>query len=104
MKLHRRASMRLRTILPREPFWRLRFRDLQVLSAVQDGLVDRNPLYGDLAPWMFGTQQVSWSVTLLVLHRMVRLDVFGFGPPQITARGRRLLDDWVDLHVVGNPR
>jgi hypothetical protein len=35
---------------------------------------------------------------------MVRLDVFGFGPPQITARGRRLLDDWVDLHVVGNPR
>lgn len=104
MKLYRRASMKLRAILSREPFWRIRPRELQVLSAVRDGLVDRSPLYGDLAPWMLGTEQVSWSVTLLVLHRLVRLDVFGFGPPQITARGLRMLDSLVEFHAFGDQR
>jgi hypothetical protein len=60
-----------------------------VLGASRDGLVNRDLLYGDLAPWMLGTRQVSWSVTLLVLHSLVRLGAFGLGPPQITARACR---------------
>ena len=68
-------------------------REREVLGASRDRLVNRDLLYGDLAPWMLGTRQVSWSVTLLVLHGLVRLGVFGFGPPQITARGLRMLDD-----------
>jgi hypothetical protein len=51
---------------------------------------------------MLGTRQVSWSITLLVFHRLVRLGAFGFGPPQITARGLRMLDSWADLHVLGD--
>jgi hypothetical protein len=51
---------------------------------------------------MLGTRQVSWSLTLLVFHGLVRLDAFGLGPPQITARGLRLLDSWVDLHALGD--
>lgn len=82
---------------------RIKPRELQVLHAVRDGLVDRDPLYGDLAPWMLGTRQVSWSLTLLVLHGLVRLGAFGFGPPQITARGLRMLDSWADLHALGDP-
>jgi hypothetical protein len=70
-----------------------------VLGASRDGLVNRDLLYGDLAPWMLGTRQVSWSVTLLVLHGLVRLSAFGLGPPQITARGLQMLDGWTDLHV-----
>ena len=79
--------------LIREPPWLIKPRELEVLRGIQDGVVNRDPLYGDLAPWMLGTRQVSWSVTLLVLHGLVRLGVFGFGPPQITARGLRMLDD-----------
>ena len=82
--------------------WRIKPRELQVLHAVRDGLVDRDPLYGDLAPWMLGTRQVSWSVTLLVFHGLVRLGAFGFGPPQITARGLRMLDSRADLHALGD--
>jgi hypothetical protein len=104
MKTYRLSAMRLRASLAREPRWRIRPRELKVLAAVRDGLVDRNPLYGDLAPWMLRTQQVSWSITLLVLHRLVRLGAFGFGPPQITARGLRMLDCWVDLRAFGDQR
>ena len=104
MRTYRLTSMRLRASLAREPRWRIRPRELQVLAAVRDGLVDRNLLYGDLAPWMLGAQQVSWSVTLLVLHRLVRLGAFGFGPPQITARGMRMLDSWADLRGFGDQR
>jgi hypothetical protein len=48
---------------------------------------------------MLGTQQVSWSVTLLVIRGLVRLGAFGLGPPQITARGLQMLDGWAGLHV-----
>jgi hypothetical protein len=75
-------------------------RELEVLRAVGDGLVDRDLLYGDLAPWMLGTRQVSLSITLLIFHGLVRVGAFGFGPPQITARGRRMLDSWVDPHAL----
>jgi hypothetical protein len=86
----------------REPRWLIRPRELEVLRGVRDGRVNRDLLYGDLAPWMLGTRQVSWSVTLLVLHGLIRLGAFGFGPPQITARGLRMLDDWTDLRVFGD--
>lgn len=94
--------MRLWASPARQPLWRIQPRELQVLCAVRDGLVGRDPLYGDLAPWMLGTRQVSWSVTRLVFHRLVRLDTFGFGPPQITARGRRMVDSWVDSGAIGD--
>jgi hypothetical protein len=83
----------------REPRWLIQPREREVLGAVRDGLVNRDLLYGDLAPWMLGARQVSWSVTLLVLHGLVRLGAFGLGPPQITARGLQMLDRWTDLHV-----
>jgi hypothetical protein len=102
MKTYRLRPMRWRASPARHRSWRIKPRELQVLHAVRDGLVDRDPLYGDLAPWMLGTRQVSWSLTLLVFHGLVRLDAFGFGPPQITARGLRLLDSWVDLHALGD--
>jgi hypothetical protein len=102
MKTYRLRPMRRRASPARHRRWRIKPRELQVLHAVRDGLVDRDPLYGDLAPWMLGTRQVSWSLTLLVFHGLVRLDAFDFGPPQITARGLRLLDSWVDLHALGD--
>lgn len=85
--------------LVREPPWLIQAREREVLGAIRDGLVNRDLLYGDLAPWMLGPRQVSWSVTLLVLHGLVRLGAFGLGPPQITARGLQMLDAWTDLHV-----
>jgi hypothetical protein len=84
--------------------WRTRPDDLEVLRAVGDGLVDRDPLYGDLGPWMLGTRRVSWSVTRLVLNGLVWLGAFGFGPPQITARGLRMLDSQADPPAFGDQR
>jgi hypothetical protein len=89
---------RLPASLAREPRWRIQPRELEVLRAIRDGLVNRDLIYGDLAPWMLGTRPVSWSVTLLVLHGLIRLGAFGFGPPQITARGLRVLG-WTDLRA-----
>jgi hypothetical protein len=76
--------------------------ELDVLRAIPRGLVNRDLQYGDLAPWMLGTRQVSWSVTLLVLHGLIRLGAFGSGPPQITARGLQVLNRRTDLRAVGN--
>jgi hypothetical protein len=104
MKTYRRSPMRLRAGLAREPRWQIQPRELHVLRAIRDERVARDPLYGDLAPWMLGTRQVSWSVTLLVLHRLVRLGAFGLGPPQVTARGLRILDSQVDLRAFGDQR
>jgi hypothetical protein len=104
MKTHRLSPLHLRASMARELRWRIQPRELQVLCAVRDGLVDRDPQYGDLAPWMLGTRPVDWSVTLLALHGLVRLGAFGFGPPQITARGLRMLDRWVDLRAFGDQR
>jgi hypothetical protein len=84
--------------------WRIRPDDLEVLRAVGDGLVDRDPMYGDLGSWMSGTRQVSWSVTRLVLNGLVWLGAFGFGPPQITARGLRMLDSQADPPAFGHQR
>jgi hypothetical protein len=94
--------MRLRPNPARRQGGRIKPRELEVLRAVQHGQVDRDLLYGDLGPWMLGTRQVSLSITLLVFHGLLRLGVFGFGPPQITARGLRMLDSWVDLHLLGD--
>ena len=102
MKTSRPSPVRLRAASARQPRWLIQPGELEVLRAIESGLVNRDPQYGDLAPWMLGTRQVSWSVTLLVLHGLVRLGVFGFGPPQITARGLRMLDDWTDLRVFGD--
>ena len=84
--------MGLRARASRAPRGLIQPRELEVLRGIRDGLVNRDLLYGDLAPWMLGTRQVSWSVTLLVLHGLIRLGAFGLGPPQITARGLRMLD------------
>jgi len=92
-------SMRSFAGLTREPLWLIKPRELEVLRGIRDGVVTRDLLYGDLAPWMLGTRRVSWSVTLLIFHGLVRLGIFGLGPPQITARGLRKLDEWIDLHA-----
>jgi hypothetical protein len=63
--------MRFLASLTREPPWLIKPRELEVLRSIQHGVVNRNPLYGDLAPWMLGKRQVSWSVTLLILHGLV---------------------------------
>src|SRR6478609_1795372 len=97
MSTARPSPLRSRTGPVRERQWLMLSRELEVLRAIRDGLVDRDPLYGDLGPWMFGTQEVSWSVTVLIVHGLVRLRVFGFGPPQITARGLRMLERRADL-------
>jgi hypothetical protein len=101
MKTNKQSPMRSRAGPAREPRWLIQPRELEVLRAIRDGLVDRDPLYGDLAPWMEGTRQVSWPVTLLILHGLVRLGAFGFGPPEITARGLWMLDGWTDFRVFG---
>ena len=102
MKTSRPSPLRLQAGRARAPRWLIQPREREVLRAIRDGLVDRDLLYGDLAPWMFGTRQVSWSVTLLVLHGLIRLGPFGFGPPQITARGLRMLDGWSERRVFGD--
>ena len=102
MKTYRLSPLRLRATPARQSRWRIQPRELQVLRAVRDGLVDRDLLYGDLGPWMLGTRQVSWSITLLILHRLVRLGTFGLGPPQITARGQRMLDSLAKLQASGD--
>jgi hypothetical protein len=102
METYRLISMRLRASPARQGRWRIKPRELVVLRAVRDGLVDRDLLYGDLAPWMLRTRQVSLSITLLVVHGLVRLGTCGFGPPQITARGLRMLDSLVDVRLLGD--
>jgi hypothetical protein len=102
MKTYRPSPLRLQAGPARQPQWLIKPRELEVLRAIPDGLVHRDPLYGDLAPWMLGTRPVSWSVTLLILHGLIRLGTFGLGPPQITARGLRMLDGWTDLRVLGD--
>jgi hypothetical protein len=73
-----------------------------VLCGVRDGLVDRNPWYGDLGPWMLGTQRMNWLISVLVLHRFLRFGAFGFWPPQITARGLRMLNSRADVRAFGD--
>jgi hypothetical protein len=102
MKTYKLTSMRLRANPARRQRGWITARELDVLHAVQHGQVDRDLLYGDLGPWMLGTRQVSRSISLLVFHGLVRLGVFGFGPPQITTRGLRMLDSWADLLVLGD--
>jgi hypothetical protein len=102
MTTYRLTPMCLRASPARQRRWRIKPRELGVLRAVRDGLVDRDLLYGDLAPWMLGTRQVSLSITLLVFHGLVRLGAFGFGPPQITTRGLRMLDSLVDVRPFGD--
>lgn len=97
-----RSSVRLPAWPDREPRWLIQPRELEVLRAIRRGLVNRDLLYGDLAPWMLGRRPVSWSVTLLVLHGLIRLGAFGFGPPQITARGLRMLEGRTDLRPFGD--
>ena len=94
--------MRFVADLTREPRWLIKPRELEVLCGIRDGAVNRDPLCGDLAPWMLGTRQVSWSVTLLIFHGLVRLGVFGLGPLQMTAKGLRMLDGWTDLRALGD--
>lgn len=94
--------MRLRASPAQASRWLIQARELEVLRAIRDGLVNRDLQYGDLAPWMLGTRPVSWSVTLLALHGLIRLGAFGFGPTEITARGLRMLDGRIDLRAFGN--
>jgi hypothetical protein len=73
--------------------WRsLRPREWQVLRGVGDGQVTRDPLYGDLAPWVLQARPVGWLLASLVLRGLVRLDAFGLEPPRLTKRGLRALN------------
>lgn len=55
----RTRSMRSLAGLTREPLWLIKPGELEVLRGIRDGVVSRDPLYGDLAPWMLGTRRVS---------------------------------------------
>ena len=94
--------MRFRASPAHASRWLIQTRELEVLRAIRDGLVNRDLQYGDLAPWMLGTRPVSWSVALLALHGLIRLGALGLGPPQITPRGLRMLDGRIDLRAFGN--
>lgn len=49
-------------------------------------------MYGDLAPWIVDGRAVSWSVTVLAMRRLIRFDLLGVGPAQVTARGMEILN------------
>lgn len=72
----------------------VRSRACEVLRGVGAGRVTRDPLYGDLAPWMLDDRSVSWPLVLLVLQGLVRFDMFGVEPPRLTARGLDVLIRW----------
>jgi hypothetical protein len=73
--------------------WRsLRPREWQVLRGVADGQIARDPLYGDLAPWVLGTRSVGRPLASLVLRGLVTIDAFGLGPPRLTERGFKALN------------
>lgn len=63
----------------------------QVLRGVGAGRVSRDPLYGDLAPWILDGRSVSWPLAVLALRGLVRFDVFGVEAPKLTARGLEML-------------
>jgi hypothetical protein len=44
---------------------------------------------------------MNWLISVLVLHRFLRFGALGFGPPQITARGLRMLNSRTDLRAFG---
>jgi hypothetical protein len=101
MKMHRSPHSRLRAALAQAPRRRIQPRERQVLCGIRDGLVDRNPRQGDLGPWI-GTQQMNWLISVLVLQSFLRFGAFGFWPPQITARGLRMLNSRADLPAFGD--
>jgi hypothetical protein len=73
--------------------WRsLRPREWQVLRGVCDGQVARDPLYGDLAPWVLEARPVGWPLASLVLRGLVTLGAFGLEAPRLTKRGFRALN------------
>lgn len=61
-----------------------------VLRAVADGQVSRGYLLGDLEPYLLGDREVVGVLRRLVLRGLVLLGPVG--PPRLTTRGRRLLE------------
>lgn len=73
--------------------WRIvSTRQVWVLRGVHDGLVTREWLFGDLAPWTLHGESVAVTMTVLTLRRMVDLHPFGSGVPTVTARGLRVVN------------
>lgn len=75
---------------------RLSTRQVWVLQAVADGRVDRDPIYGDLAPHMLGGRSVSCTITGLALRGYVGFEPMLPSCARITPRGllalRKLAD------------
>lgn len=67
-----------------------------VLWGIRNGLVSRDFLYGDLAPWLLGGRPVDWPLAGLVLRGLVRLDPLGWSPPALTGRGRQVVNGHAD--------
>lgn len=55
-----------------------------------------------IGPWILGTQQMNWLISVLVVHRLLRFGAIGFRPPQITARGLPVLNSRADLRASGD--
>ncbi len=66
----------------------------EVLHGVGVGGVVRNPLFGDLGPWMLEGRPVGWPLMMLALHGLVCFDMLGVEAPRLTARGLEVLVDW----------
>ena len=72
--------------------------NLTVLQGIDRGRLWRDPLFGDLGPWMLDDRVVSsWSIAVLVLRGLVCLDISAYGCPRLTVKGGRRCMDPTDL-------
>jgi hypothetical protein len=65
-------------------------RHYEVLQAVADQRIRRDPLLGSFEPYLLDGRDVIWILRGLVLRGLVQLQPIG--PPRLTACGRRTLD------------
>jgi hypothetical protein len=83
------------------PAWtaasRLSTRQLWVLLAVAEGTVQPDPLLDNC--YLLHGRSVSWTLTILILRRLVQLNPLLPGPPGLTRRGQHTLH-----RVEPNPR
>ena len=77
----------------RTPPSRVPTRHLWVLLAVAEGTVQPDPLLNNT--YTLRGQSVSWTLSLLVLRRLVHLNPLLPGPPRLTRRGQHTLHSLV---------
>ncbi len=68
---------------------RISTRHLWVLLAVAEGAVQPDPLLNNC--YLLRGRSVSWTLTILVLRRLVQLNPLLPGPPQLTIRGQHTI-------------